>query len=102
MMRMGYILRYKCSVSTTFVVYWLRTLMIRFRLKQLIADTAFRENRRITLNDVAEATRIHRVTLSKIANERGYNAGTDSIDRLCRYFRCQPGDIMEFVDEPEE
>lgn len=24
------------------------------------------------------------------------------IDRICTYFKCQPGDIMEWIDEDEE
>jgi putative transcriptional regulator len=45
--------------------------MIRFRLKELIAEREFKENRVITLAEVATATGIHRVTLSKIGNNRG-------------------------------
>lgn len=71
--------------------------MIRFRIKEKISDKEFSEGRRITLNEIAESTRIHRVTLSKIANERGYNAGIENVDRLCAYFGCQPGDLMEFI-----
>lgn len=68
--------------------------MIRFRLKELMAEREFRENRVITLAEVAEATGIHRVTLSKIANNRGYHTGTDILDRLCTYFGCQVGDLV--------
>ncbi len=73
--------------------------VIRIKLKELIAKREFQENRRITLNEVGEVTAIHRVTLSKIANERGYNAGLDNVDRLCNYFGCQPGDLLEFVPD---
>lgn len=67
--------------------------MIRFLLKELLAKREFQENRRITLNEVAEATKIHRVTLSKLSNERGYNAGIENVDRLCEFFNCQPGGL---------
>lgn len=73
--------------------------MIRFRFKELLAKSEFSQNRRITINEVAEATGIHRVTLGKLANDRGYNAGADLIDRLCRYFSCQPGDLMEYIPD---
>ena len=68
--------------------------MIRFRLKELMAEREFKENRVITLAEVAEATGIHRVTLSKIANNRGYHTGTDILDRLCGYFGCQVGELV--------
>jgi putative transcriptional regulator len=60
--------------------------MIRFRLKELIADLEFRENRRVTLEEISSATGIHRTTLSKIANQKGYNTTTDILDKLCEYF----------------
>lgn len=60
--------------------------MIRFRLKELIADLEFRENRRVTLEEISSSTGIHRTTLSKIANQKGYNTTTDVLDKLCEYF----------------
>ena len=73
--------------------------MIRFRLTELIADKAFKERRVVPLTEVAEATDIHRATLSKMANQPGANIGTDVIDKLCRYFGCQPGELLVYVDE---
>lgn len=73
--------------------------MIRFRLRELIADKAFREKRVITMGEVAEATGIHRTTLTKIANSPGYNCTTDNIDRLCQYFECATGDVIVFIPE---
>lgn len=74
--------------------------MIRFRLSEMIADKAFKERRVVSLTEVAEATGIHRATLSKMANQPGSNIGTEMIDRLCRYFGCQPGDLLIHIDEP--
>lgn len=71
--------------------------MIRFRLKELLAEKGFQENRRVTLDEVSQETGIHRTTLSKIANQRGYNTGTENIDRLCAYFDCKVEDIIEYV-----
>jgi len=73
--------------------------MIRFRLKELIADKEFREGRRITYEEIASATGIHRTTLSKIANQKGYNTTTDALDLLCKYFKVNVCDLAEFVDE---
>jgi putative transcriptional regulator len=60
--------------------------MIRFRLKELIAEKEFRERRVITMTEVAAQTGINRMTLSKIANHPGYSTVTDNLDRLCDYF----------------
>ena len=73
--------------------------MIRFRLAELIADKSFKDRRVVTVSEIAQATGIHRATLSKVANQPGANIGTEIIDKLCRYFACQPGELMTFVDE---
>ena len=73
--------------------------MIRFRLPELIADKVFKERRVVTMAEVAQATGIHRATLSKIANQPGANIGTDVIDKLCRYFGCKPGELLMYVDD---
>lgn len=73
--------------------------MLRFRLKELIADKEFRDGRRITLDEIAKATAIHRTTLSKIANQKGYNTTTDNLDKLCAYFGCRVEQLMEYIPE---
>ncbi len=75
--------------------------MIRFRLTELISDKAFKERRVISLSEIAEATGIHRATLSKLANHHGANVGTEIIEKLCRYFGCQPGELLMYVPESE-
>ena len=73
--------------------------MIRFRLKEMLAEKGFKERRIVTLAEVAEATGIHRITLSKIANHPGYNTGTDNLDRLCRYFACPLDALAQYLPE---
>lgn len=72
--------------------------MIRFRLAELIADKSFKERRVVTVSEIAQATGIHRATLSKVANQPGANIGTEIIDKLCRYFGCQPGELLTYID----
>lgn len=76
--------------------------MIRFKLAELIEKRQFEEGRRITVNEVATATGLNRMTLSKILNLKGYSTATDTIDRLCTYFNCPVSDLMEHVSEPSE
>jgi putative transcriptional regulator len=73
--------------------------MLRFKIKEMIAKKEFAEGRRITIGEVAEAAGIHRMTLSKLINQRGYNTGTENLDRLCAYFNCQIEDLVEYVDD---
>lgn len=71
--------------------------MIRFRLKELIAEKEFQESRRVTMEEISQATGIHRTTLSKIANNKGYNATTDILDKLCDYFNVELGQVAEYL-----
>jgi DNA-binding Xre family transcriptional regulator len=78
--------------------------MIRFKLGEMIEKRQFGEGRRITINEIATATGLNRMTLSKILNQKGYGTGTETIDKLCSYFRCDVSDLMEYLEEvaPDE
>ncbi len=76
--------------------------MIRFRLKELLADKGYRERRVVTIAEVAEVTGIHRITLSKIANHVGYNTGTDNLDKLCEYFACRLEELAQHIPIEKE
>lgn len=73
--------------------------MIRFRIQELLAEKQFKEGRRVTLNELSEVTGINRVTLSKMVNQKGYSSVTNNIDKLCKFFNCSVGDVMEYVDD---
>ena len=73
--------------------------MIRFRLKERIADLSFKTGRKVTLDEVAAGTGIHRATLSKIGSKKGYNSSTDVLDRLCVFFECRVEELIEHVPE---
>lgn len=73
--------------------------MIRFRVKELMAEREFKEGRRITIAEVAEACGINRMTLSKIAGQRGYSTVTDNLDRLCRYFGCEISELVVYIPD---
>ena len=70
--------------------------MLRFKLKERIADKEFKEGRRISLTEVADVTGIGRITLSRMLN-RGTNVRSDTLDRLCAYFDCRIEDLVEYI-----
>lgn len=75
--------------------------MLRFRLRELMADKTFEDGQRVTFEEISQATGINRTSLSKMANTRGYNTTSDNLDRLCRYFRCSVCDVVEYVELDE-
>ncbi|ETX09704.1 XRE family transcriptional regulator [Marinomonas ushuaiensis DSM 15871] len=73
--------------------------MLRFKIKELLSKKSFDENRRITIGEVAEKTGVSRVTISKMANQKGYNTVTDNVNNLCQYFSCEVDDLVEFIPD---
>jgi putative transcriptional regulator len=75
--------------------------MIRFKLKELLAEKEYQERRVITLKEVAAATGINRMTLSKIANHPGATTVSDNLDKLCRYFGCVISELLVYVPDED-
>lgn len=76
--------------------------MIRILLIKLLDEKSFREKRRITLSEVSEKTGISRATLTRIANIPGNVTNTDTINALCKYFECEPGELLSYIEDQEE
>jgi len=77
--------------------------MIRFRLQERMADLAFARGRRVTMDEVAAATGIHRATLSRMNKPEGANVTTDNLDRLCHFLGCSLSELAEYIrSEPPE
>jgi len=74
--------------------------MIRYHIKELIADKEFEEKRRITIGEIAKEAGINRMTLSKIINHPGHSTVTDNLDKLCNYFDCDIGQLITHIKEP--
>ncbi|MBA1445767.1 MAG: helix-turn-helix transcriptional regulator [Chromatiales bacterium] len=75
--------------------------MIRVLFKQLLDEKSFRERKRITMSDVSKGTGVSRATLTRISNTPGYNTNTDTLNALCRYFDCTPGELLELREDDE-
>ncbi|WP_169566542.1 helix-turn-helix domain-containing protein [Sneathiella limimaris] len=73
--------------------------MIRFFLKERIAEKEFREKRKIKLDEISKESGVSRNTLSRILNTYGYSTSTEVLDKLCEYFECQLADLAEYVED---
>ncbi len=68
---------------------------MKYRLKELIAQKELKENRHITLTEIAKEIDISRVTLSRIANSRGkYKIKFEYAQKLCDYFGIDFNDLI--------
>ena len=54
------------------------------------------------LNDLAAAVGISNVNLSCLKTGKVRAIRFSTLNAICRVLRCQPGDILEYVEDPEE
>ncbi len=55
--------------------------------------------RKISLNDLSAAVGISPQNLSILKNNRGKAIRFSTLNELCHALRCQPSDILEYIDE---
>lgn len=70
--------------------------MIRINLDVMMAK------RKIGLNELAEKVGITNVNLSILKTNKAKAIRFSTLDAICRELNCQPADILEYTDEPEE
>ncbi len=56
------------------------------------------DKRELTMYSLRRDKVIGTATLEKMRKNEGH-IDTRSIENLCKYLNCQPGDIMEYVDD---
>lgn len=70
--------------------------MIVIRLDRMLAD------RKMRLNELAEAVGISNVNLSMMKTGKIKAIRFSTLDAICKVLKCQPGDILEYVESDEE
>ncbi len=75
--------------------------MIQCRLKELIALGSRQSRRKITYNDVKASTGLSNTTLVRLANDKAGLISTKTLNKLCWYFDCQPGDLLVYVPDSD-
>jgi putative transcriptional regulator len=71
--------------------------MIYLQIKQLIQTKSMQWGRKVTVNEVANATGISRMTLFRIMKCQGYCTVTDHIDKLCEFFECEVSELVKYI-----
>lgn len=70
-------------------------MAIVLRLDRMMAD------RKVSLGELAEKVGIADGNLSKLKNGKVSGVRFKTLDAICKELDCQPGDILEFVDDEE-
>jgi putative transcriptional regulator len=73
--------------------------MICIQIKELIKVKKELWGRKVTLSEVALATGISRMTLFRMANNKGYNTVTDHLDKLCAFFECEIHELISYIPD---
>ena len=71
-------------------------MTIILRLDRVMAD------RKISLNKLAELVGISNVNLSNIKTGKISAVRFSTLNGICKALGCQPGDILEYVEDDEE
>ncbi|HLR66532.1 helix-turn-helix domain-containing protein [Virgibacillus alimentarius] len=69
--------------------------MIRIKLDVMMAE------RKMSLNKLSELVGITTANLSILKNEKGKAIRFTTLDALCKALDCQPGDLLEYIDETD-
>lgn len=70
-------------------------MSIILRLDRVMAD------RKISLNELSEKVGVTNVNLSKLKTGKVSAIRFSTLNAICKALDCQPGDILEFVDDGE-
>ncbi len=73
--------------------------MIYIQIKDVMTEKAAAWGRRITLNELAKATGISRMTLSRMIHNQGYSTVTSHLDKLCQFFECEIHELIRYVPD---
>jgi putative transcriptional regulator len=68
--------------------------MIRCRLLEMMGKHGIR-----FISRLSDETGINRRTLATLAENRMVRYDADVLGRLCTFFACQPGDLLEWTQE---
>lgn len=68
-------------------------MAIIMRLDRVLAD------RKMKLNELAELIELSPVNLSNIKRGKIKAIRFSTLDAICKHLECQPGDIIEYVDD---
>ena len=76
--------------------------MIQSRLRELMAAQGRQMRRKVTYDLINRETGVSKNTLTRLANDRADLLAISTIDRLCAFFDCQPGDLLIYVPTPQQ
>ena len=71
-------------------------MAIILRLDRVMAD------RKMSLNELSQKVGVANVNLSKLKTGKVSAVRFSTLNAICKALKCQPGDILEYVDNEEQ
>lgn len=59
-----------------------------------MAEHERKTGNKVTYRKISDATGISTNTLTQVANQQSSMIGLKTIDKLCQFFNCEPGDLL--------
>lgn len=69
--------------------------MIKIKLKAVLAEKGIKQK------DLVAITGIRQPTLSAMNNNAVKHIPLDVLDKICAALRCQPADLLEYIEDTE-
>ena len=69
---------------------------IKSRLHMLMAE------RKMSMVDLARETGLNRNTVGSFYHDRAKRIDYATLEAVCRYFGCQPGDVLVYTEETDD
>jgi DNA-binding Xre family transcriptional regulator len=70
--------------------------VIRIKLKEIIDEKGYGD---WSYRALAKEIGVSHLPLWKMAAGEPYNPSLEMLDKLCSYFKCKPGDLLEYKKE---
>jgi putative transcriptional regulator len=74
-------------------------MAIKNKLKILISQKEYRENRKLPYRTIAEEAKIPLSVLTDYTSQNVKRFDVNTLEKLCKYFDCQPGDLLEYTPD---
>lgn len=72
------------------------------KMKIMINLDVMMAKRKVSLGDLAERVGITQANLSILKNNKARAIRFSTLEALCRELKCQPGDLIEYIDDEQK
>jgi putative transcriptional regulator len=75
--------------------------MVKFNLKVLVARREQDTGEKLTYGRLAEKAGLSARTISRLAENQADRVDLTTLDKLCKFFDCDVGDVLYYVPDGE-